>query len=178
MNKHDLTLDFTSLLDVVMILLFFFVLFTTFDLQKNNEENEKISNALVSESEALVSESKAIDDAKDNSYKNQQALLDFDNGSFISFQLTAVQSSDDWEMDVYYADDHITTITSSESLIDQMSNLFTTLNIHEDDAVIGVFSYDGNVLYTVDVVRAIRTAMNEIKEIHEHFYFSEINTSR
>ena len=127
MKKHDLTLDFTSLLDVVMILLFFFVLFTTFDLQKNNKENEKISNELVSISEALESESIAINDSKDNSYKNQQALQNFDKGNFISFQLTEIQSSDNWKMDVFYADDLLIQITSSESIIDQMSNLFTML---------------------------------------------------
>ena len=188
MKQKEIHLDFTSLLDVVMIILFFFILFTTFEVQKSNEEYDKKTAELEQEFQQLYeeieNERQKLEDAKDSSYKNYQALQDFGEGKFITFKLSVPEnldkskiSSEDLKINAFFEDSQIMTLNLSDDIVNQISSLFMTLDIHEDDAIIGIFSYNGSINGTVDVIRSMQKAVQEIQKIHEYFYFSEINTS-
>lgn len=182
MKQKEIHLDFTSLLDVVLIILFFFILFTTFDVSKNNEDYNKKTAELEQERqqlyEELENERQKLEDAKDSSYKNYQALQDFGEGKFITFKLGSIDNPNQWEISTFYEDEQKSTITPSGSIITQISDLFVDLDIHEDDVIIGILVYNGGANGTGIAIPLIQNAMKEIQAVHEHFYFSEINTSK
>ena len=62
-SKREVILDFTPLLDVMMLILFFFILFTSVNFQNKTEEIEANAQSTISEAEAeaqsAISEAKA-----------------------------------------------------------------------------------------------------------------------
>ncbi len=117
-NKREIILDFTSLLDVIMLILFFFVMFSQIGVDnalkyaetKQNEAEQQIADAAAEWKAA----NEALKQAEEQLKEQQQATAlaesiilngsaDFDKA--LSFKLVLDGEKDDWSISVKPAND-------------------------------------------------------------------------
>ena len=191
MKIREVILDFTSLLDVVMIILFFFILYTTFDVEK---EAEKVKAAEASYTEMMEQNEKEqqewqeraseewerILSADANAAKNQQALNAYDSGKGITFNLQDVQKGDKWTLSVLSGNKRIGSISSDESrdLRSRIKELLEKAGYDNDDVIIATLTFDGNDYGTESAVPVIENAIIGIQREYKDLYFTTINTSK
>ena len=191
MKIREVILDFTSLLDVVMIILFFFILYTTFDVEK---EAEKAKAAEASYTEMKVQNEKEqqewqeraseewerILSADANAAKNQQALNAYDSGKGITFNLQDVQKGDKWTLSVLSGNKRIGSISSDESrdLRSRIKELLEKAGYDKADVIIATLTFDGNDYGTESAVPVIENAIIGIQREYKDLYFTTINTSK
>lgn len=191
MKIREVILDFTSLLDVVMIILFFFILYTTFDVEK---EAEKAKAAEASYTEMMEQNEKEqqewqeraseewerILSADANAAKNQQALNAYDSGNGITFNLQDVQKGDKWALSVLSGNKRIGSISSDESrdLRSRIKELLEKAGYDKDDVIIATLTFDGNDYGTESAVPVIENAIIGIQREYKDLYFTTINTSK
>lgn len=115
-NKREIILDFTSLLDVMMLLMFFFVIFAQFD---TNEANEAIAQAESAQVEAeqkiseasnelaAANEAKERADAEREKLQENNALAEAvilsgasDFNSAVQLKLYLSENDDEWKISV------------------------------------------------------------------------------
>ena len=102
MKRKDVVLDFTPLLDVTLILLFFFLLFSTFEVESakaelNNqveaaEKQMQEANSKYEEANALAEQLKEdleiVENASNRQASNIEALLEFNRGANVKLILS------------------------------------------------------------------------------------------
>ena len=122
MKKRDVILDFTSLLDVTLIVIFFFVLFSHLDSQENKNRTDTkvqeleiaIQNAEAREEEAnelakqLESEISIVKEYSDRQASNVSEMLEFNRSENVKIILD--MNSDDWSVRVIKGDSVISTV--------------------------------------------------------------------
>ena len=132
MKVREVILDFTSLLDVMMIILFFFILFSKIDVDTATEnankaeasynsmleetEKEKLENQQEQEEwrEKASQEWERLEQADENAAKNQEALSAYNEGRGISFNLHDVEKGDIWTLSIIYGNKKLGEISSEE----------------------------------------------------------------
>ncbi len=159
--KRKISLDFTSLLDITMIILFFFLINFKFSVDDIKEEASEQMEAAAAQSEQLESDRQKLEDEKEDWQKqaiaelekiretdekaadNMQALLDFKNGHFISAELE-INRENIWKMTVYRGETEIGTISSANStdITDEFVTILNREKFKKDDVIIGVFKYN------------------------------------
>jgi len=117
-NKREIILDFTSLLDVIMLILFFFVMFSQIgvnDALKDAETKQTEAEQQIAEAAAeWEAANKALKQAEEQLKEQQQATAlaesiilngsaDFDKA--LSIKLVLDGEKDDWSISVKPADD-------------------------------------------------------------------------
>ncbi|MBR5683750.1 MAG: hypothetical protein IKW96_10860 [Ruminococcus sp.] len=187
MKIREIILDFTSLLDVIMIILFFFVLYSTIDTEKaanQAKEAEASYNALIEEQHELNDEAskelERIKAADKNSAANQKALNAFDKGDFFTFTLDVVDKSDNWTLDIKLGNKQLGMIDSHETS-DVKASVREVLQksaLSDDDAYICILSFDGEQFGTARAVRVINEAIESIQREYPNLYFSNLNSKK
>ncbi|MBQ4349959.1 MAG: biopolymer transporter ExbD [Clostridia bacterium] len=208
MKHKDVILDFTSLLDVILIILFFFVLYSTFDAEKQIEAKsaeyeaqyeqklEKLKddeellieerNNIQKREEELKEEWSLLETVNENAVKNQQALLAFDQGTMLSFSLQKKDDQEEWQLSALRKnpltkdDETIGTILSGEydDLPDEIYSIIKQAGFNENEVLIITFVYDGSVIGTHRLYLDITEAFRVIQESRKNVYLNTINTSR
>ena len=134
MKKRDVILDFTSLLDVTLIVIFFFVLFSHLDEQENKartdakvqemqvaiqeaEDRESDANELVNQ---LEEELEIVQEYSDRQASNVFEMLEFNKSENIKIILDMDTSS--WSVRVIKADTVIAVIDGKDNIGDDVMN--------------------------------------------------------
>lgn len=163
MMKSKISLDFTSLLDITMIILFFFLINFKFSVDDIKADADRQAEAVAQQSEKLEydkqefekekaewqrtadAELKNIREADERAADNVQALINFKNGDVIDISLD-IKERFEWEMTFSRGTTVLGTISSDDGK-DIRDWIVTMLN-HEgfksDDVIIGVFKYNKN----------------------------------
>lgn len=194
----DVVLDFTSLLDVILIILFFFILYSAFNVEKAElradearSEYESLSAALEDERASLGEERTAIQAEWDrllaldeNAARNQQALIAFNNGAMLSFNLQKEDGSDDWKLSVTRKaspgaeEARMGAILPGDDLTRSILDMINAAGFAEDDVLIVTFTYDGSVIGTHRLYADIMKAFQDIQAARKNVYLNAINTSK
>lgn len=131
MNKREIILDFTSLLDVIMIILFFFILFSHFETEKvkadadseqkaakttyaEAEELKEAAESVYAEAEKLMEEAKKKDElasailseaelAGERKNNNAEAIIEFGTGKNVRIFLK--EKSGEWFLEIKHGDE-------------------------------------------------------------------------
>ena len=191
MKIREIILDFTSLLDVVMIILFFFIIYTTFDVE-NISENAKAAetsyNEMIEENEReqqewrekTAEEWERILSADANAANNQQALSAYNEGSGIYFNLHNVEKSDVWSLSILKGSKKIDEVSSDETryLKEKLRNALDSAGYSSDDVIIGTLTYDGSAYGTEKAVPTVENAVRDIQREYKSLYFTAINISK
>ena len=152
MKLREIILDFTSLLDVIMIILFFFVLYSTMDTEKaanKAKEAEQTYNHLIVEQQEINEEAQKdlerIKAADENAAVNQQALNAFDKGDFFTFRLDVAEQSDNWTLRVFFGRKQLGTILSQETddIKGSIRDILEKSGFTTEDTYLCILSYDG-----------------------------------
>ena len=125
MKKRDVILDFTSLLDVTLIVIFFFVLFSHLDSEENKtrtdakmqeleiaiqeaEDREEKASAL---GEQLENEISIVKEYSDRQGSNVSEILEFNRSENVKMILD--MTSENWSVRVIKGDSVISTVVDS-----------------------------------------------------------------
>ena len=205
MKNRDVILDFTSLLDITLIILFFFILYTAFNVEKAEQradaarsEYEQRSAAieiekaqlgeerdrLLGEEEKLKEEWDRILALDENAGRNQQALIAFDNGAMLSFNLQKEDGSDAWLLSATRRgspaaeEERVGTILPGDDLYGSIIKIIDGAGFAEDDVLIVTFTYNGNVIGTHRLYENIMKAFRDVQAARKNVYLNAINISK
>ena len=193
MNKKDLILDFTSLLDVTLIIIFFFVLFSHLDSEqmrketddKINELNAAIMRADESRemadnmSKDLENEIQLVKDASERNGENVSALVQFDNSKNLKIILDMTSSG--WGVRIIRKinddDTKMKLLTNGDHFADELRATMEEFGYNTDHAIFCDFVYDGSVGGTRAAYNTITDVLKEVNKDYRYLYISETNLS-
>lgn len=195
MKKKEFNPDFTSLLDVIMILLFFFITFSHLDVNKAREEaenatdaaNRAVSDARKAEEEANAkakeaeARKKAYEEAGNNAAEVGDALVDFDYNNNLYFYLTG--EADKQKLVIKQGDEIIKTINGSIltekekasklQLANTMLGCMNEAGYTEENIILCNFIYNSGEDGSYTAYNNIDFAFEEIKKNYLHLYISD-----
>ncbi len=191
MKLREIILDFTSLLDVIMIILFFFILFSTLEVENVTQSAEEARISYETQMEMQAEEQavwrqqaeeewERILQIDKNAAKNQQALVAYNQGRMLAFNLQDVESRNEWTLNILCGEDKLGSVTAKDSaeLAEKMAELLTKAGLQTEDVIIGTLTYDGNSFGTAGAVPVIEDAIGDMQEKYSNLYFTTINVSR
>lgn len=198
MKVREVILDFTSLLDVMMIILFFFIFFSKIDVDTATEnankaeasynsmleetEKEKLENQQEQEEwrEKASQEWERLEQADENAAKNQEALSAYNEGRGISFNLHDVEKGDIWTLSIIYGNKKLGEISSEEvrDLKEKLKEFINKAGYNTDDVIIGTLTFNGDEYGTEKAVPIVENAIMSIQREYKNLYFTKINTTK
>lgn len=191
MKIREIILDFTSLLDITMIILFFFLLYSSIDVESVSEK-AKAAEASYTEMqqdnekeqqewrEKASQEWERILAADSNAAANQEALNAYNEGNGLAFNLHEVESGDVWSLSVLSGNKKIDEISSDDKakLKDELKVCIKKAGYESDDVIIATFTYDGSSYGTAKAVPIIENAVINLQRDYKGLYFTSINISK
>ena len=159
-NKRQVILDFTSLLDVIMLILFFFVIFAQLDSDRAIESAENAQAAAeerIAEADRMISEAESAyrqaEQKLDGLRKDEalaKAVLLNNNGDFgraVQLQLELGRSENgDWDINVTAAD------ADDTYIINDVRNREPSVLAAELDGIISGYSYSPSDAVLINLV--------------------------
>lgn len=200
MNKRDIILDFTSLLDVIMIILFFFILFShieTIDAIKEKEKMQAEHSQIIEQAEQIKSDAEElladaeiknsqaeellseVKQSDSRSAYNIEAIDEFSRGLNLRLNLNMNGDSGAWELDVFCGDDFLQSIhkNTPKMMKQSFSDIVTEKGYTEEDTILCVFTYNASESGTRSAYKAIEGMFELFKSDYQHFFVSDTDTS-
>lgn len=200
MNKREIILDFTSLLDVIMIILFFFIIFSHLEtedaklswqtaeqnaVQREEEAEQKLEDAEKLLEEAEQKEQQAAEKLKEAELagerqgENVEGITDFSRNLNIRVNLKMISGSSSWSLLVYKGEQQIAEIPKAD--VGSMSQAFLEAlsdnGCGKEATLLCVYVYDAAQAGTASADRDVQKVFDEVKRQYEHFFYSELDTS-
>lgn len=185
MKIREIILDFTSLLDVIMIILFFFVLYSTIDTDKitnqAKEAEQNYNNLIVKQQEIndeAEKELERIKSADENAVANQKALNAFEKGDYFTFSLDVLNKSDNWTLKISFGDKLLGKINSNETndLKKSIIEKLETKILNRDEKYLCIFTFNGEQFGSAKAFRAVNEVIEGIQREYPNLYISNLNT--
>ncbi|MCI7768452.1 MAG: biopolymer transporter ExbD [Oscillospiraceae bacterium] len=206
MNRREIILDFTSLLDVIMIILFFFILFARLETieekaameekqadtlsemkaeydKLNKEAQDKIKAADEEKKKAksaLEEAEKYLNDLKNSSERaasNIAGIHEFDRGMNLKIHLK--MNDNNWKLELFTGDEKISDIprASLDEMKSAIAAALTEKGCSEKDTILCDFIYNAREDGTASAYKEVRALFDSIKFSYENLYISETDTS-
>ncbi len=189
MKKRDVILDFTSLLDVTLIVIFFFVLFSHLDSQENKMRTEEkvqeleaaIQKAEDREGEAsvladqLAKEISIVEGHSGRQAPNVSELLAFSRSE--NLKLILDMDFDHWSIRVVKGPSVIATISSDDDIASALKSAMSSAGYEDDGTIFCDLVFDGSLPGTASAYRKIKQGMEDITKEYPYFYSSETDLS-
>ncbi|MCM1328517.1 MAG: hypothetical protein NC253_03670 [Ruminococcus sp.] len=193
MRKPKISLDFTSLLDITMIILFAFLVSFKFSADETQARAEAEIEKANAAAEQLETDRKRFEEEKEewqkqaekeleqlrkadkNAADNAEALLNFQNGAVFKIDLE-MQSRSNWEITVYNGETPIAEILSenSENLGGEIVTVLDSQGFQRDDVLIGIFLYDPEDIGSATVREDFSPKIKDVSGAYENFYCAEV----
>ena len=182
--KRKISLDFTSLLDITMIILFFFLINFKFSVDDIKAEANGQMEAAALQSERLEADKQKLEEEKEDwrrqadaelekireadekAADNAEALLNFKNGDIINIDFD-INDRYQWEMTVSRGEAVLGVISSSDEadIKDEIVTMLNRERFNKDDVIIGVFKYNKKSYGS----RFAENIFKEVKEVEYNF---------
>lgn len=189
--KRKISLDFTSLLDITMIILFFFLINFKFSVDDIKEEAAAQTKAAAEQSERLEADKQRLEEEKEdwqkqaeaelekiraadkNAADNAEALINFKNGHYINIDLK-INKEKIWKITVYRGDTEIGEISSADNadIADEFVTMLNRERFKKDDVIIGVFMYNKKSSGSY-FAKSIFTELKEAEYNFSNLYLAE-----
>lgn len=180
MKIREIILDFTPLLDVIMIILFFFVINSTMGYNHRVKEVDELKekyNNLISEEQEIndkaARELARIEAVDKNAAANQQALNSFEKGDYFDFCLDVTDNSDNWTLIISFGSKQFE-INSHETddLKSSIKDILKQSGFSTDATYICILTFDGDQFGTEKAVSRIDDAIESVQREYSGLYFS------
>ena len=189
MKKRDIILDFTSLLDVTLIVIFFFVLFSHLDGQANKARtDEKIQEleTAVQQAETREAKAKELEEnlQKDlNTVKESNKRQGANINEIISFRssdnlkLLLDVESDSWKVRIIKNNEMIDMISDSDSFDEKLMKAFEDAGLTNDNTILCDFVYNGEIPGTHAAYKKVKNGLAAVQQDYNFLYISETDLS-
>lgn len=189
MKKRDVILDFTSLLDVTLIVIFFFVLFSHLDGQANKIKTEQKVQELelaiekIKEREAEISRlseqlNKEISIVRDYSGRhgsNLSELLDYNRSQ--NFKMILDMNVTDWSIRVIDKGEVIAIIKNKDRVGENIKKALLNAGYDNSETIFCDFVFDGSLPGTASAYRKIKEGIEDVIKEYNYLYTSETDLS-
>ena len=189
MKRRDIILDFTSLLDVTLILIFFFVVFGHLDSEENRirtdkkimELNTAVMEAELREEEAdrladkLEDEIRLVTEASERNGSNVSELLSYNRNQNLKIILDMKEEG--WAIRMIVDEDVTAEIDGKENLTEDMMKFITDAGYDTGDTILCDLIYDGSMAGSRLAYKTITDGLNELSEQYRYLYISETDLS-
>lgn len=189
MKRQDIILDFTSLLDVTLIIIFFFVIFSHFDSEANKatteakvkELQEAITEAEIKEenatalSEQLEKEIELVRENSERQASNIEEILNYRKSGNIKILLEMQDGT--WSVRINKLAETIAEASEDDDLVETFLKSLEEAGYTEKDTIFCDFVFDGGQPGTVKAYRSVTGTFDEIRKKYKFIYFSETDLS-
>ena len=186
MKMREIILDFTSLLDVIMIILFWFILHYKAQANRQINEAKNAAAAAVAQAEAQQEQADALAEQAQQAIaimeaensaqaENNKAIIEFANNNHIKIKLIMGENAEDgWSLEVSQGE-NTTTINDREpkKIGQKIVQSLDDLKDDPDAVVLCTFTYDSRQPGTNEAYHIVVSALSEITLGYKHFYWSE-----
>ncbi len=188
MKKRDVILDFTSLLDVTLIVIFFFVLFSTLDAQQNkkkvDEAVDQYNMATVEAQERADQYEEALEIIESTTEKNnKEEIVEFNTGMNLKILLD-ISSDEDanhykmWSIRVSHGSDFLETIPGGKDISEEINQCIIKAGYGYDDTILCDLIMDMSADGSNHAINELLNSLDKVKNsYYSHFYVSETDTS-
>ena len=199
MKKRQINLDFTSLLDVIMIILFFFIIFSnleTDEMKKDLEDKQQQVAAELDEAKGkneradeLLSDAEKKNEqadkrmeeansAEERSGDNADAIMDFSENKNLKLHLD-MSGESGWTLKFAKGEEIIKEVPKADisEMTDEVKALFTEQGYTADSTILIEFSYDATESGTTSAYLDTMKIINAMKNEYEHLFYSETDVS-
>lgn len=189
MRNRDVILDFTSLLDVTLIIIFFFVIFSHFDEQENKartdakvqELQEAVQEAEQREMEAeelknqLENEIQIVQESDERQAWNVVEMLEFNRSGNIKMILDMNDGS--WSVRIVKGDEVVTTVQGKDDIGEALMEALEKTGYDDTKTIFCDFVFDGSLPGTASAYRKISKGIQDTAKEYKYFYTSETDLS-
>lgn len=189
MRKKEIFLDFTSLLDVTLIVIFFFVMFSNLDAQENKKKTEakideldsSIQMAIDRESEAnelieqLEKELNIVADGNERYGANLKELINFTRSENIKIYL--VTENNKWKARVIAKNNMVAVIDITSDCALELEKAVKQADYKSEDTIFCDLIFDGSHAGSALAYRRITNGLDKLSGVYEHLYISETDLS-
>ena len=189
MKKKDIVLDFTSLLDVTLIVIFFFVLFSNLEEQENKNlmkkriyelevatQNAKNKEAIADELIKQFEEEMDILKASSSRYSSNIAeLVNFNRSENLKIILS--MNGVDWTAKLVVGDDVVSEIKDENDFGEELRKTLEYIGYDTESTIFCDFVFDGKLPGTAKAYRRIKEGFMDISYDYKYFYVSETDLS-
>lgn len=195
-RRRDVILDFTSLLDVTLIILFYFILFSRMDVQKAQEQandaiaqaeevsvsaEEKLADAerRAADAEALAAEAqKQLDALKAHDAQeaaNLEALLAYGEGGAVKMRLTV--SGSRWSCAVRLGGEEIAVLENGADNALLLIKALRDAGFSPEDTLLCELLYPADDPGSRAAYLGVSECMQDVKQVYPNLYISETDLS-
>ena len=192
MKMREIILDFTSLLDVMMIILFWFIINSRQQMQEQVNLAEQNAAAAVAMADEQTAQAMALQEDAENlklqaeqelasmeqsaQASNIQAIRDFNQASI---KVCLVMMTEGWKIEVYQGDEFLESISDrhSQQLGLGLNDIFQKIGYAPDDTILCVFMFDSSESGTRSAYAEITEAFRLIQLGNKRFYYTEVDTA-
>ena len=199
-RRKEAVLDFTSLLDIVLIILFFFILFSYMETGKAREEAEAAVSeaAAVSETadrreaeaeykikEAENAKQQAMDELEGlrsinkNAAANLEALQEFGRNECVILRMDISEDGGSMHITAYRDNSEISNVTADtdSDISGDILHIMQDCGYRADDTVLMNFMYDSSERGSYSAYSNIQQAFKKVKGSYKSLYISETDGS-
>ena len=177
MNKNKgLVIELTSLLDVILIMLFWVMMVSSDKADKAEQDAQKEAQKQIAEANAkaeeFIAEKQLELDQLDQYIKTVEG---FEKGEMLSISITYLDSNE--TLSFTHGGKQISSVvlTGYSNIELEIRRVLDTLP-NRDGIILAAFVYDGNTALYKDV-EAVRNALEKLRTDYKGIYFAYINTS-
>lgn len=189
-GTKELLLDFTPLLDVTMILLFFFVLFSRIGVDSIRQEaaqNMQDARSLHTEAEQMMLDAEAMQEdaagqlailaeADARAAEAAEAMIAFSRGE--NYRLRLKMETDGWVLRIYHGKSIVGALTDSKTFAEDLTESLERAGWAPEDTLLCEFCYEAADPGSRSAYRRVSDALKEIRKQFPHVYISEIDLSQ
>ena len=190
MKKRDLLLDFTSLLDVTLIVIFFFVIFGNLENQQNKQHmDEKISEydqaikdaeqkeaEAIQLSEQLQKEIAFVQAFDERKAANETELINFMRGENLKL-IMDVSSSTEWGIRVIKAGEVFTAVSNGQNAAIEVVKALKAMGLDSEQTIFCDFVFNGDEVGSRAAYNGVNGVIAEIRKEYHFLYISETDLS-
>ncbi len=189
MKKRDIFLDFTSVFDVTLRVIFFLFLFSHFDSEANKartDEKVKEYDVAIHQAEERELSAKQMEEQLKNEIdtvmqanqrigENAKEIIDFNQSGNIKILLKIDNGS--WSIQIIKDGDLLDTILPGTTFERDLKKAFDEAGYNTDSTIFCDFIFDGSQVGSASAYRQIRKGLTETLSIYKHLYISETDLS-
>lgn len=189
MKKRDLLLDFTTLLDVTLIIIFFFVLFSHLDSENNKERTEiKLNELEIAIQQAEKKESKAdnliaqlekeiqfVNDYDERQASNIEEMIQYGKSGNVKLFLDLQESG--WVTRVVCKKEVVAEIKSNANIGKEITTAIQNAGYNTNATIFCDFIFDGSLPGTASAYLMTKNGLEEVKKTYAFLYYSETDLS-
>lgn len=190
MKLREIILDFTSLLDVIMIILFWFILNYQSETTKIRDQAQAAQQA-AAEAQVVAEEQQAKAEQMKQDASNELAMLDayshnqasimqevFEFGNGHNLNLTLRSTRHSWELTVKCGtDEYLATLDDRDAdhVAASLQEILADIGYEPNDVVFCVFAYNSDDAGSSEAYDQITSQLQLIQKVNNRFFYTEID---